>query len=180
MANVEDVNLPYEILIRFGDDGLPKGAHAQYIRRISIDDEMIKEEIGNAEPLDLEGFPTSALMADTARDALAEVTRLNGQVESLKTELDTRTNSLDTANKRGEELTVALSEMTDRTKTAEATNQEMKSRIAELETSLSTMTDRAAAVETRVSRLLTALEAANVRIKELDPDGLIVFEPTDY
>lgn len=87
MAEITDTKTPYEILIRFGDDGKPRGAHAQFIRRITIDGELVKEEIGNAEPLDLKGFPTSTLMSATTRDALAEITRLRGEMNMLTGEL---------------------------------------------------------------------------------------------
>lgn len=106
MATVEDGKIPYEILIRFGDDGLPKGAHAKFIRRIKIDGEIIKEDIGSAEPLNIEGFQTSALMSDTTRDALAEVSRLsadavnlNKEMASLRAELIVRADELDRLKK---------------------------------------------------------------------------------
>lgn len=87
MAKVQDIKTPYEILIRFGEDGKPRGAHAQFIRRVTLDGELLKEELGNAEPLDLEDFPTSSLMTDATRDALAEVTRLSERVVALTEEL---------------------------------------------------------------------------------------------
>lgn len=83
-----DTNTPYEILIRFGYDGLPKGAHAQYLRRVILDDEVLKEEIGDAVPLDIVGFPTSTVMTDTTRDALAEITRLNEENAMLAAQLN--------------------------------------------------------------------------------------------
>lgn len=109
MATVEDTKTPYEILIRFGDDGLPRGAHAQFIRRVKIDGELIKEEIGNAEPLDIGDFPASAIMSDTTRDALAEVTRLNAVVEGMNAEAAANANAAELARQQiaDMELTVA-------------------------------------------------------------------------
>lgn len=104
MASVEDVKIPYEILIRFDADGLPKGAHAQFIRRVRVDGEMLKEEIGDAVPLDLEGFPTSLLMSDTARDALVEVTRLNAENNALKAKAAAAESALTIAEQRMSDL----------------------------------------------------------------------------
>lgn len=83
---IEDKKIPYELLVRYGLDGEPAGAHVQYRRRIIMDGELLKEELGTAEPIDLEGFPTSAIMADTTRDALARVTVLNDLVNALTTQ----------------------------------------------------------------------------------------------
>lgn len=104
MPSVEDVSLPYEILIRFGDDGRPRGAHAQFIRRVSVDGELLKEEIGNAVPLDLDGLPTSSLMSDATRDALAEVERLNAEVETLTNRANAAESSAASVGQANEQL----------------------------------------------------------------------------
>jgi hypothetical protein len=80
---IEDKKIPYELLVRYGTDGKPVGAHVQYRRVVIMDGETLKEELGVAEPIDLEGFPTSAIMDDTTRDALAHVTALNAKVHAL-------------------------------------------------------------------------------------------------
>lgn len=132
MPSVEDLKMPYEILVRFGDDGKPRGAHAQYIRRVTVDGELLKEEIGNAEPLDLEGFPTSGIMSDTLRDALAEVTRLNATVISER----------EAANAHIAELEKSLSEMQELSDKDAAERDAAKAHIAELEQALQAAAER--------------------------------------
>jgi len=73
---IEDRLIPYEILVRFGDDGTPKGAHAQYRRVVTFDGEVLKDEPLPAQPLDMDGFPTSAIMSQTTAQALARVSVL--------------------------------------------------------------------------------------------------------
>jgi hypothetical protein len=95
--NVSDVKVPYEILIRFNDDGTPRGAHAQYLRRVTLGDEVLKEEIGEAVPLDIEGFPTAEIMSNTSRDALAEVTRLNAENAEMRAMINKLSNTSEDA-----------------------------------------------------------------------------------
>jgi len=82
-----DVKIPYEILIRFGEDGKPKGAHVLFRRVVTLDGEILKDEIQSAEPIDVEGFPTSQLMADATRDALAKVTAQAAEIAALSDQL---------------------------------------------------------------------------------------------
>lgn len=88
MANVQDQRVPYEILIRFGADGSPVGAHVIYLRVVSIDGDVLKEEVLAAEPIDVDGFPTSTLMTNTTRDALATVGRLSSERDALLDEVE--------------------------------------------------------------------------------------------
>lgn len=85
---VVDETVPYEILIRFNDYGEPRGGHARYLRRVVLDGELLKVEVGPAEPIDLAGFPVSGLMTAVQVSALAQVTRLTAQVEALMQERD--------------------------------------------------------------------------------------------
>lgn len=84
---IEDRLIPYEILVRFGDDGAPRGAHAQYRRVVTFDGEVLKDEPLPAQPLDIDGFPTSRVMSDTAMRALARLSVLEkeaaGREEAL-------------------------------------------------------------------------------------------------
>lgn len=84
---LEDRKTPYELLVRFNPDGSVRGAHAQFMRRVTLDGELLKEEIGAAEPLDTADLATSALMSDIARQALADVSRLTDQVAALEAAL---------------------------------------------------------------------------------------------
>lgn len=85
---ITDSTVPYEILIRFNDDGTPRGAHVQNRRVIVMDGEVLKDDILPAAPLDLAGFPTSTIMTDAARDALARVTTLEGEKAELIEQLE--------------------------------------------------------------------------------------------
>lgn len=76
-----DEKLPYEILIRFGQDGKPRGAHVQYRRLVVLDDEVLKDDEMPAEPLTIDNFPASSIMGDTATAALA---RINEVEEMLR------------------------------------------------------------------------------------------------
>ncbi|AVA22468.1 hypothetical protein [Rhizobium sp. NXC24] len=89
MADIQDNTIPYELLVRFGPDGAPIGAHVQYLRRITLDGEIIKDDILPAQPIDLAGFPTSAIMTDATRDALANAATQQKQIEELKAQLET-------------------------------------------------------------------------------------------
>lgn len=84
---LKDIKIPYEILIRFGDDGQPKGAHALFRRVVTLDDEVLKDQIQDAVPVDLDGLPTSAIMSDATRDALAKVTAQAAEIASLSDQL---------------------------------------------------------------------------------------------
>lgn len=98
--DLKDVKIPYEILIRFGLDGLPVGAHCQYLRRVVLDGEVLKEDVGPAEPIDLEGFPTSAVMTDALRDALAQIAVLSARANELADQVSAASGAVETANER--------------------------------------------------------------------------------
>lgn len=91
--SVEDVKVPYEILVRFDENGAPSGAHVQYRRRVTLDGEVLKEEIQDAQPIDLDGFPTSAIMSDATKIALAKIDSQASQIALLTEQLD-RANEL--------------------------------------------------------------------------------------
>ena len=76
---IEDVQLPYEILVRFGEDGAPRAAHVQYIRRVTMDGKVLKNEPLPAEPLALDNFPECDLMTQTQQAALTRGERFGGR-----------------------------------------------------------------------------------------------------
>ncbi|TSD86029.1 hypothetical protein FFK22_024740 [Mycobacterium sp. KBS0706] len=86
---ITDITVPYEILIRFGEDGAPHGAHVQRRRIVELDGERLKDEVLPAEPLALEGFPTSAIMTGALQEALVRIQQLQDQIEAMAAELDT-------------------------------------------------------------------------------------------
>lgn len=97
---ITDTKTPYEILIRFGLDGLPAGAHCQYLRRVVLDGEVLKEEVSPAEPIDLDGFPTSEVMTDVLRDALAQIALLTSRENELVDQVNAAAEAVETANER--------------------------------------------------------------------------------
>lgn len=86
---VEDTKIPYEILIRYGLDGAVQGVHAQYLRKVVVDGEVLKEEITPAEDVTLEGFATSQIMDDTTKSALARVVSLEADNLALTAQIAT-------------------------------------------------------------------------------------------
>lgn len=54
MAEISDVTVPYEILLRFDQAGNLQGAHKVDRRIITVDGEVVKDEPGDAIPLSLE------------------------------------------------------------------------------------------------------------------------------
>lgn len=80
MPDIQDQKLPYEILIRFGEDGEPKGAHACWRRRVSLDGELLKDDVLPAVPLGLKDFPASAIMSEVTAAALARIPALEAEV----------------------------------------------------------------------------------------------------
>lgn len=83
-----DKTVPYEILIRFDEEGAPKGAHVQYRRIVILDDERLKDEPLPAQPLDLAGLDASDLIGELAASALARVTELERDNAALREQLE--------------------------------------------------------------------------------------------
>jgi len=81
MATTDQL-IPYELLIRYGDDGQPCGAHVQYRRVVTVDGEVVQNAPLLAQPLGLDDFPTSALMTSATADALARVTALEAAAQA--------------------------------------------------------------------------------------------------
>ncbi|KQY71357.1 hypothetical protein ASD52_06660 [Ensifer sp. Root142] len=88
---IQDTKTPYEILIRYGNDGSLQGVHALYLRKIILNGEVLKEEAVPAEDVDLEGFETSQIMNETTRSALMRVVALEAEVSALKSQLTAAT-----------------------------------------------------------------------------------------
>lgn len=79
---VTDTRVPYEILIRLSEDGAV-GAHVQYRRIIIIDGEKVKDEVLPAAPLDLSDLPTSGLMNEVTKAAIARAAALESDYAQL-------------------------------------------------------------------------------------------------
>jgi hypothetical protein len=85
MAELIDRTVPYEILIRFGEDGFVQGAHFISRRIIDLDGERLKEEIGAARPLALveDGAGRDLLdrvLGEALTTALADNGRLQAEI----------------------------------------------------------------------------------------------------
>lgn len=92
---LEDKIIPYEILIRFNEDGTPQGAHVQYRRRVVLDGEVLKDEPLAAQPLTLDAnFPVSGLMTEALESALSEINNLNARLISLELDLEASRNQI--------------------------------------------------------------------------------------
>lgn len=99
-----DITVPYEILIRFREDGTPRGAHVQRRRIVELDGERLKDEVLPAEPLALEGFPTSAIMTGALQQALVRIQQLQDQLEAAAAELDATAASAEQAEQKAAQL----------------------------------------------------------------------------
>lgn len=78
-----DTILPYEILVRYGQDGQIQGAHQQRRRIVKDGDTVLVDQPLPAEALGIADFPTSAVMTQTTQDALAKVDSLGQQIVAL-------------------------------------------------------------------------------------------------
>lgn len=76
--NITDKTVPYEILIRFGDDGTVQGGHYQERRIVELDGERLKDEVSHAKPLGDSPDEVKALLPGAALTAFSEIDRLNG------------------------------------------------------------------------------------------------------
>jgi hypothetical protein len=150
MPDIQDQTFPYELLVRFGPDGTPTGAHVQYLRRITLDGEIIKDDVLPAQPIDLAGFPTSPIMEDACRDAIAKVAAQTTQITALTGQLDTV--NADLAKAHGDLATVSTdvdqlrTELTN-VQAAGAANENM------LKGQIFTLNDRLAAADATILQL---------------------------
>ena len=89
MATIEDTTMPYEILIRFGEDGGFRGAHQARRRILRLDGAVVRDEILPPEPLSADGLggvideATAAVLAGGSA-AAATIARLSARVEMLE------------------------------------------------------------------------------------------------
>jgi hypothetical protein len=79
---------PYELLIRWDQQGQLAGAHVQYRYVIKDSDQIIGESVGQAEPLTIGDFPLTDLLNQVQADALAKIEQLKFEVERLRVERD--------------------------------------------------------------------------------------------
>lgn len=148
----EDKKIPYEILIRFGDDGAPKGAHVQKRRLVTMDGEILKDEILSAEPLALEGFPTSGLMTSATQAALASVNTLNAQIEQMSDTIEAQDAAITEANRQRDEAASAGAALT-------AANMQLSQQIAASQEDITRLNSEVATHKGTISALQAQIAA---------------------
>jgi hypothetical protein len=88
-----DQRRPYEILIRFDEEGAVQGAHLVERRVVELDGERLKDEVGTAQPIALafDGGGRAALsdvLGEALTAALATVERLTVEAAAKQAEID--------------------------------------------------------------------------------------------
>lgn len=86
--SIIDKTLPYEVLIRFGEDGLVKGGHYQDRRIVEIDGERVMDQPGAAKALADSPEEVRALLPGAALTAFAEIDRLRGLIATHEREVE--------------------------------------------------------------------------------------------
>ncbi len=95
-GELSDLTVPYEILIRFGEDGSFQAAHQQRRRILKVDGEVVKDIVLPAEPLAGEAFiaaigEAAAAAIATGEEALARLNYAQTQIEALEDQVVTLT-----------------------------------------------------------------------------------------
>jgi len=85
---LEDKTVAYEVLIRYNAEGAPQGAHIQRRRIVTLDGELLKDEVLPAEPLTLDAnFPVSTVMNEALEGALSQINHMTQEIDSLNFQL---------------------------------------------------------------------------------------------
>jgi len=112
---ITDRTIPYEVLIRFGDDGLIRGGHYQDRRIVEIDGERVMDQPGYAKPLGASPDDVKALLPGAALTAFSEIDRLNAvqaanerQAEAMQAQLGGATDAAQIAQAAVARLTADL------------------------------------------------------------------------
>jgi hypothetical protein len=104
--DVQDITVPYEILLRFDADATLRGAHMIGRRIVTIDGEVVKDEPGDAIPLDVGQEGTLWGCLDQAQViALATATALQEQLSQVTAERDDLQEQLAVAQEQARALT---------------------------------------------------------------------------
>jgi hypothetical protein len=105
MAKVVKKTVPYEILVRFGEDGAVQGAHVQNREIVEVDGERLRDEVGYALPLDTADFPTQAIMTDLQKATLLENAALKASLAEAQLQLAAQAEGLAQMGTLAEQLT---------------------------------------------------------------------------
>lgn len=75
---------PYELLIRWNQDGQLAGAHVQYRYVIKEGEQIVSESVGLAESLALGGFPLADVLNTAQEAALVDNARLSAELGACR------------------------------------------------------------------------------------------------
>ena len=91
MAEIIDATIPYEILIRFDESGALAGAHRIERRRVMLDGELLKDEVGPARPIAVDDADDPGglwgVLGEALTRALAKTAEQEGEISDLKARL---------------------------------------------------------------------------------------------
>jgi hypothetical protein len=91
MAELIDSTVPYEILIRFDDSGALAGAHKIERRRVSLDGEVLKDEVGPAKPIAVDDADDPGglwgVLGEALTRALARTAEQASEISGLRAQL---------------------------------------------------------------------------------------------
>ena len=91
MPEISDRTYPYEILIRFDESGSLAGAHKVDRRRVVLDGELLKDEIGSATPIAIddpeEPGGLGSVLGRALTSALARTAQQEAEIADLRQQL---------------------------------------------------------------------------------------------
>lgn len=93
-TGISDTTIPYEILIRFDAEGQVAGAHYVARRIVRLDGEVLKDEIGAAQPVGLgpgdaaAGKTLDAVLGAALAGALATIAAREAEIADLRARAD--------------------------------------------------------------------------------------------
>lgn len=97
-----------EVLIRWDDAGVIKGAHCTHLELIVKDGVNIHAKQGTAEPLPLGSTQLSEVLTQVQNDALAQLSIEQDTVTDLTAQLEEKTKALETEQTTNESLQESL------------------------------------------------------------------------
>jgi chromosome segregation ATPase len=155
---VIDRTIPYEILIRFGDDGIVKGGHYQDRRIIEIDGERVKDQPSEAKPLGSSPEAVKALLPGVALTAFAEIDRLNGLIATHDREVDALRDELGAAREAARVAGLEVQRLEVKLRAREATLTVREDDIVRIEVQLEEARQALAETRDQVADLIAPLE----------------------
>lgn len=103
--SVSDETKPYELLVRYDEDGRPKAAHIQHRRIVRVGDELLKNEPLPPQALALGSPEWDALLGDSLSAALHQVNDCKAEHERLTAELEAERGAARAASNQVEMMT---------------------------------------------------------------------------